>query len=1059
MQDAILRLQAYWSARGCMVWRPHNSEVGAGTMNPATFLRVLGPEPWNVAYEEPSVRPDDSRYGENPNRVQQHTQFQVVLKPCPPNCQELLLGSYRALGVDVAAHDVRFVEDNWESPALGAWGLGYEVWLDGCEVTQYTFFQQAGGFAVEPVALEITYGLERILMALQGKTHFKDIAYAPGVTYGELFMQNEVEMSRYNLDEADVARHRALFESYEREAAALVERRLPVPAYNYVLRASHTFNVLDARGAIGVTERARYFHRMRALARQVAALWVARRDELGHPLLKERADGRGDLGDLGAVASAPPAPPAAARAGRARDAFVLEIGTEELPPDDIDAAVAQLRRNLLSLLRDARLADASPAAAATAAAAADVVVRATPRRLSVAVRDLATRQADQCVEVRGPPARVAYAEDGSPTAAAAGFCRKNGVELDATERRRTPQGEYLFAVRREAGRDAVDVLAEQLAPRVLGAFQFGKSMRWNASGVLFARPVRWLCAMLGDRVVPVRFAGLASGAVTYGLRVGEAGEARARTLAHAHEYDGVVADEFGIISDVAARRDEIARQAEALARHAGGRVADPDGAILREVAHLVEAPRAVMGAFDEQFLQLPPEVLTTVMHKHQRYFPVAAETTAAASAGDDDGNGPSSPLRLMNRFIAVANGTHIDEDAVRAGNEAVIRARYADAKFFYESDVAHSLESFKPRLRELMFQERLGSMWDKSARVEQLVPRVCELMRLPDEAASVARQAAALCKADLASQMVVEFTALAGTMGRHYAERQGLPRAVAQAIYESCLPRSAGDALPTSAAGAAVAVADRVDSLVGLFAVGLVPRSTADPFALRRAALGIVQTLAAIAVGGDDGDEQRRRVASLDVAEVVRAASALQPVPVREDVQLAVLDFVARRVEQWLLDERGGRHDFVRAVLRYHGSAPARASRVLADLERADADGRLQRALAAYARPARLIKKGDASGSGSDGDAAAVEPALFESELEHRLYDAVCGGGGGAEEARGVAQVVDALIAMHPAVDAFFDGVFVMCDDERVRANRLALCTRVAAVPDGVVDLTQLQGY
>lgn len=223
-QEAIARLQTYWAEKGCIVWHPYNHEVGAGTMNPATFLRVLGPEPWSVAYDEPSVRPDDSRYGENPNRVQRHTQFQVILKPCPENCQELLLGSYQVLGIDTAQHDVRFVEDNWESPALGAWGLGWEVWLDGMEVTQFTYFQQAGGYSCVPVSLEITYGLERIMMSLQKKSHFKDIVFAPGITYGDIFMQNEVEMSMYNLTEASIERSAILFDAYEKVRTGRGER-------------------------------------------------------------------------------------------------------------------------------------------------------------------------------------------------------------------------------------------------------------------------------------------------------------------------------------------------------------------------------------------------------------------------------------------------------------------------------------------------------------------------------------------------------------------------------------------------------------------------------------------------------------------------------------------------------------------------------------------------------------------------------------------------------------------------------------------------------------------
>ena len=273
-QDMILQLHHFWAEHDCLIWNPYNVQVGAGTMNPATVLRVLGPEPWNVGYIEPSVRPDDSRYGENPNRFQQHTQYQVILKPAPENSQDLYLDSLAAIGIDRNQHDIRFVEDNWASPALGAWGLGWEVWLDGLEITQFTYFQQAGGYTLDPVAVELTYGLERIAMFLQQVDHFKNIRYAPGIPYGEVFGIAEYEHSRYNLDDADIEAQAEMFRLYEAEAQRCVDLNLVLPAHDFVLKCSHTFNVLDSRGAIGVTERAKYFARMRNLARQVSQAFL-----------------------------------------------------------------------------------------------------------------------------------------------------------------------------------------------------------------------------------------------------------------------------------------------------------------------------------------------------------------------------------------------------------------------------------------------------------------------------------------------------------------------------------------------------------------------------------------------------------------------------------------------------------------------------------------------------------------------------------------------------------------------------------------------------------------
>jgi glycyl-tRNA synthetase alpha chain len=293
-QKFIGVLEQYWADQGCVIVQPLDLEVGAGTFHPATFLRSIGPEPWNAAYVQPCRRPTDGRYGENPNRLQHYYQYQVVMKPSPDNIQEIYLGSLEAIGIDPAVHDIRFVEDNWESPTLGAWGLGWEVWLNGMEVTQFTYFQQAGGLECRPVLGEITYGLERLAMYIQDVDSVYDLVWAETpngkVTYGDVFHQNEVEMSAYNFEQADIPSLLEWFNTCEEEASRLVEEGLPLPAYEQVLKASHTFNLLDARNAISVTERQRYILRVRTLARLVAERYYQRREELGFPGVKGSAD-------------------------------------------------------------------------------------------------------------------------------------------------------------------------------------------------------------------------------------------------------------------------------------------------------------------------------------------------------------------------------------------------------------------------------------------------------------------------------------------------------------------------------------------------------------------------------------------------------------------------------------------------------------------------------------------------------------------------------------------------------------------------------------------------
>ena len=337
-QELILRLERFWADRGCIIWQPFSEKVGAGTMNPATVLRVLGPDTWNVAYVEPSFRPDDGRFGENPNRMQMHTQYQVILKPDPGDPQEQYLDSLESLGLDRKQHEIRFVEDNWESPALGAWGLGWEVWLDGMEITQFTYFQQAGGMPLEPVAVDITYGLERIAMYLQDVDEVWKLQWNENITYGEILKLQEVDYCHYAFNFANVDRLQQMYTIFADEARSALNRDLVIPAHDYVLRCSHPFNLLDTRGAIGVTERARYFAEMRDLARQVAEGFLKQRDIEEVTVAKPTPQEPVENIETSAVDSAD---------------FAFEIGTEEMPAALVADASGQLRTGIESVLEEA----------------------------------------------------------------------------------------------------------------------------------------------------------------------------------------------------------------------------------------------------------------------------------------------------------------------------------------------------------------------------------------------------------------------------------------------------------------------------------------------------------------------------------------------------------------------------------------------------------------------------------------------------------------------------------------------------------------------------------
>jgi len=996
-QQVILRLQDFWADHGCLIWQPYSEKVGAGTYNPATVLRVLGPEPWNVAYVEPSYRPDDGRYGDNPNRMQMHTQFQVILKPDPGNPQELYLESLYALGIRREQHDIRFVEDNWESPALGAWGLGWEVWLDGLEITQYTYFQQAGGVLLDPVSVELTYGLERIVMFLQNVRSVWEIDWDGTHTYGDVLLQPEIEHCRYEFELADVERLAQMYNLYEAEAQSCLAAGLVIPAHDYVLRCSHTFNLLDNRGAIGVTERATYFRRMRDLSRQVAQAYVEQRQRMEYPWLEEEKVPSSKFQVSSSLSNLKP------------ETCLLEIGTEELPAGDLDDALAQLRDLAPAHLAGARLDYAG------------LRVLGTPRRLILLIKELVPRQRSVEEMVKGPPVRVAFDSLGQPTKAAQGFARKQGVSVGELQVKEIDGGEYVVAIRREEGQPAADALTV-LLPELIAGLRFQKSMHWNESGVAFSRPTRWLVALLGDAVIPFEYAGVASGRTSRGPRPEGSPEFE---IARAGDYLGLLARHH-IVADPEKRRALIAERVADLAQSVGGCIPD-DPDLLDEVTNLVEQPTPLLGRFEEEYLRLPADVLIAVMKKHQRYFPIYQSPNHQS---------PS----LLPYFITVRNGGVKHLDVVRHGNEEVIRARFADADFFYREDTQKRLEEFLPRLATLTFQEQLGSMLDKTNRLEQLVGQLAEMTGLSDEETEVARRAAHLCKADLATQMVVDFTSLQGAMGREYALKSGEDPAVSEAIFEHYLPRFAGDVSPRTRPGLIVGLANRLDSLAGLFAVGLTPTGSSDPYHLRRDALGLVQVLIAHQL-------------PFSVGEGLAAAARLLPVAVSEDALSAALGFVVERL-RGVLRKQGYRYDVVDAMLAARGDDPFRAHQAVEELSRWVARDDWSRILDNYARCVRITR--------DFKERFVMDPARFVQPAERELYTAYQEARARVKPESTVDEFLTTFLPLVDVIDRYFareSGVMVMAEDQTLRENRLAQLQHIAALADGIVDLSRLEGF
>lgn len=686
--------------------------------------------------------------------------------------------------------------------------------------------------------------------------------------------------------------------------------------------------------------------------------------------------------------------------------LLFEIGCEEIPSGALYGAIEQLKRDAASSLTGARLSYS------------ELETFGSPRRLVLVVHALAEQTEDVSERVKGPAHTAAFDEGGEPTKAAEGFARSRGVCVEDLIAEETDGGTYMFAVVERAGQPAAEVLPELLEGLVSG-LDWPKSMRWGSGETRFARPVRWLTALFGDDVVPVRFGGLQAGRTTQGHRFLTSGPF---DIASADEYRAA-AREALFVFDQAERSAAIRGGVEKAAAAAGGRAVVPEK-VFAEVVNLVEWPSVVVGRFDEGFLEVPREVLETAMESHQRYFPVESQ----------DG-------RLTNAFIVVHNGDPKLGDLIASGHERVIRARLADAAFFYREDLKVPLEALVGRLDEIVFQDRLGTLGAKVARMEALVSELARLADVDPGSAADAVRAAHLAKTDLVSHVVVEFPSLQGVMGRYYAAAGGEPAGVADAIAEHYRPRFAGDELPASIAGQLVSVADKLDTMVGIFGVGMAPTGSADPYALRRGALGILGIVmdAGLPLPLDDAI----------AAALSGYSGSLGDMDV-EAVGAQVKAFIVGRLEGVLRD-RGAAYDTVAAILAAAADDPADALARCAALQAArDSDPETFDDLATAFTRAKNLAQADL---GEDADATIMGPQ--EAALSSAL-DAAGERVASRMSQRAYADVVGELAALRGPVDAFFADVLVMDEDDALRANRLRLLNRLVGTFERFADISLL---
>lgn len=688
--------------------------------------------------------------------------------------------------------------------------------------------------------------------------------------------------------------------------------------------------------------------------------------------------------------------------------MLLEIGTEEIPARFMGPALAQLKELTFKLTEDLRLDVQS------------IASYGTPRRLVVYINGLAEQQRELLAEVKGPAKKAAFNEHGEPTKAAEGFAKSQGVAVKDLTVKSTDGGEYLYALKKESGVAINDILPG-LCQKIINGLNFPKPMRWGNKEMRFARPIRWILALYGEEVIPFEIEELASGKHTRGHRFLSAGNLEVRNPQH---YFQLLAENY-VMVDQQKRRQEIWRQVQELAHQEGGLV-KADDELLEEVTQLLEYPTALCGNFDQAYLKLPEEVIITPMREHQRYFPVSGT----------DG-------KLLNKFITVRNGTDKFLDIVKEGNEKVLRARLADAKFFYEEDLKTSLEDNVERLEKIVFQESLGSVYEKVERIISLSEYLTDEFGLTDlDAIDKAKRAAYLCKADLVSNMVYEFPELQGIMGKEYARYGGEPAEVAEAIFEHYLPRFAGDILPQTPAGMMVSIADKIDTIVGCFAIGIQPTGSQDPYALRRQALGICHIIL-------EGD------ISISLPSLITQAFNGYEGKVKTKLSLAevqkeVGEFFKQRLKN-IFTDRGLRYDTIDAIL------DAGYDNFVLTWQRAEALSSMRgqqifdNLIAAFTRVNNLAKK--ATGN-------QVNQELFIEPAEVNLwtqYNQVREKTRQLEHHMDFKGILNELAKLQQPIDIFFNDVMVMDKDERIKHNRLGLLTQINQLILRIADLSKIQ--
>ena len=1006
IQDIIANLLGFWAKRGCAVLQPLDLPVGAGTFHPATALRALGPEPWHAAYVQPSRRPTDGRYGLHRNRLQRYYQLQVVQKPAPEDFQELYLQSLEELGISGKEHDIRFVEDDWESPTLGAWGLGWEVWVDGMEVTQYTYFQEVGGQPCNPMMGEITYGVERLAMFLQDCDSVYDLSWNASLKYGDLHQRDEFQQSHYNFDGKDIDELQAHFDACSQLCAELLDHdpALTIPAYEQVIHCSHAFNLLDAHGHYSVDARAAAIAAIRGLANRVAAAHV---EELAAPpQLTPKTIRKTD-----AKASSKASKQDAA-------ALLVELRTEEMPPLHLEDVATALAKNLVQELTKNQLCKEGTKSKCWF----------TLRRIAVQIEAVARLSTNSGGLQFGPARQMAYGKDGQPTKELNGFLRKNDAkEQDLQEVER--KGKTYVAIKRDGGGHTLQDLLGPALQRAVAKTVAPRLMRWDSSQNRFLRPIRGVYAVHGDKALKLPHVfGRESLNHTLGHRFLHKGKVR---IENAMSY---VQDmqRCSVIVDAREREAIIRKQATKLARKV---IIDDD--LLNETVSMCEQPTCYLVKFDKAFLDLPGKVIETCMGKHLRSFAVDKE-------------------KLHNKFIFVADNEPRDDAKLQKGLARVMHARLEDTQFIFDLDCQVQPEEMLVRISAINYVQRMGSMLDLSHRIEQLVLNYAPSLKLKQDEAKRAKKASKYIKADLGLKLVDEYPALEGHIGGALLNQSP----AVKKLIGGHLDRSLDDQ-PDPPRDALV-LALELERLVTIVAINGLPKGSRDPHGMRRAMGRVIRILRRHA---DANLDYMLRRAFPECYKAAEEHGAVADKIFSSDAKQIIIDlkhFAVDRLTHMASDLL--KRDINKRTLNALAEPLLRDCQPGLPLHVADILNRIEawETFAQKQRPAlgRLLETAKRlSKIAGDHQGGVVETELLQEQAEHALYKAY------GERAVEVKQLIEEdkyleccerLASLAPFVDDFFDNVMVKAKDDALRANRLNLVCQARDLMNELIDTRKL---